>query len=260
MSQEPVTIVGGVYILGSFARMKVTISYGGLPIDTALPTVTFIRDSDLKALDFMVDNWATVTPTQLNEGRFKAPMTLLGQGTYYYDFDPTDYGVTEEDIYTVIYRNETTPYFVTAEDEFLVTPTVAGKSSQGFGFVKRTLNVCLNVPIKIGFKAVTGCTEIKINVYDPYGNLLIAGATMQEFGHTGIYFFDFLGRVDGDYLLLGEDGCSGASDAMMLNVGGQCEQLKRIENLLVGMNINPPSVGPCGSNNPCVSSCKPCNG
>lgn len=252
MAQEPVVISGGVYVLGYSARIKLTIAYFGVPVDTAAPTVTLVRDSDLKALDFTIGDWVNATPTQLNESRFKGSMLLLGQGTYYYDFDPTVYGITEEDIYTVIYRSETTPYIATAQDAFLMTPAPAGRYSQGFGFVKRYMNVCLNVPVKIGFKAVSGCSNIKINIYDPYNNLLIAGATMTELEHTGIYFFDFLGRIDGDYLLIGEDGCSGASDAIMLNVGGQCERLKRIENLLVSMNINPPTV------NSCVNPCRPC--
>lgn len=244
MAQEFI-IVGDVYILGGSARLKITVSQDGLPVDGINPTVTIVRDRDNRAANFVLSQFAPVTPVTISGPNFRTGMTALGLGTYYYDFDPNDFDSSLEEVYTVIYRYDTAPDQFIEENEFTFTNSLAGKLSTGFGLLPRYLNVLRNTPTKISYLAMPGQTDVKVSVYDPFGNLLVAGATMAELGSTGVYSFLFTGRVDGDYTIIGSEATNGSKDAYLLTIGGDSDRLKRIESLLLSLNLKAPSVGPC---------------
>jgi hypothetical protein len=238
-------IVGDVYILGGTARLKITVSNDGLPVDGINPTVTIVRDSDNRAANFVLNQFAPTTPITISGSNFRTGMTAIGLGTYYYDFDPEDFGSTLEEVYTVIYRYDTAPNQFIEENEFTFTNSLAGKLSTGFGLLPRYLNVRINTPTRISYLAMPGQTDVKISIYNPFNTLLVAGATMAELGNTGVYSFLFTGTVDGDYVVIGSEATNGSKDAYLLTIGGDSDRLKRIESLLLSLNLKAPSVGPC---------------
>jgi hypothetical protein len=244
MVQKFIT-VGDVYMLGGTARLKITISHDGLPVDGIHPTVTIVRDRDNYAVDFVLSEFAPTTPLIISGPNFRTGMNALGLGTYYYDFDPKDFDSSLEEVYTVIYKYDTSPNQFITESEFTMTNSLAGKLSTGFGLLPRYLNVLRNTPTKISYLAMPGQDDVKVSVYDPFGNLLIASATMRELDDTGVYSFLFTGRVDGDYVVIGSEETNGSKDAYLLTIGGDADRLKRIESLLLSANLKAPSVGPC---------------
>ena len=245
MTHRPL-VVGDIYFLDDTARLKVTVSYGGLPVDSIAPTVTIVRDDDNYAADFLLSQFVASTPVTLVNPNFRTSMIPLGLGTYYYDFDPMAFGSLNNAAYTVIYRYDTAPYAFITEDEFTVKKAVSGEMGTGFGLLNKHLNVPLNMPTKISYLALSGQTDVKVSVYDPYGNLLVSGVTMQELSNSGVYQYLFTGRVDGEYTVIGWEDTNGSKDAMLLSIGGDPDRLRRIEQLLINCcNPNVPSVGPC---------------
>lgn len=244
-AQVPI-VVGDVYQIGHVVRFKITISYGGTPVDGIFPTVTVVRDVDNYAADFTLGEFVQSTPASLGNSNFRDTMTPLGLGTYYYDFDPTEFGsMNSREVYTVIYKHDTAPYQIVTHEEFVVAESLAGAMSTGFGLLARCCNVCRNTQTKIAYQALSGQTDVRISIYNPHGTLIVSEAAMQELGSTGIYQYTFIGQVDGQHTIIAHEETNGTRDAMLLEVGGDCERLKRIEQLLLSLNLQPPSVGPC---------------
>jgi hypothetical protein len=241
---EQAVIVGDVYQLNGVARLRICLSYGGVPVTGQHPTVTLVRDSDGHALDFVLGSFEPVTPSTLGNSNFKATMLELGVGNYFFDFSPTDYGATKEDVYTVIYRNETPPYLVTVQEEFLFADHFSLEKS---GIVPRPLNVCLNEQFTIKYQSLSGLIDVLISIYNKYNTLLISDANMTEIGHTGIYEFPYIYTLDGEYLIIVREASRGARDAILMRGGGDSCRLKKIEKLLSDFMLNPPSAKPCGT-------------
>jgi len=239
-------IVGDVYIIGGTAKLKVTVSKNGFPVDGILPTITIMRDSDNFAADFFLDQFAGSTPATLSNPNFKTTMIPLGLGTYYYIFDPATFGITDDETYTSIFRYDSPPDQFIVQNEFTISNSLIGKLSTGYGLLNRYLNVARNTPTKISYLAQPGQTDVKVWIYNPFGTLLVAGATMTELDSTGVYNFTFTGQVDGDFTVIASEETAGSKDAMLLSVGGDADRLKRIEQLLINANLRPPSVGACG--------------
>ena len=239
-------IVGDVYLFGGIAKLKITVSQNGLPVDGISPTVTIIRDSDNYAADFLLGQFAAATPLTLGNPNFRTGMTALGLGTYYYLFDPNNFGITTNETFTVIYKHDTAPDAFVKQNEFTISNSLIGKLSTGYGLLNRYLNVARNTPTKISYLAQPGQTDVKVSIYNPFGTLLVAGATMTELDSTGVYNFTFTGQVDGDFTVIASEDTAGSRDAMLLSVGGDADRLKRIEQLLINANLRPPSVGACG--------------
>ena len=84
MAQLPI-VVGDVYLLGGEARLKVSVSSGGVPVLGIAPTVTIVRDRDNFAADFTTGSFDSTTPATLGDSRFRKPMTELGLGVYITD-------------------------------------------------------------------------------------------------------------------------------------------------------------------------------
>jgi hypothetical protein len=247
MAQKPL-VVGDVYLLGGEARLKISVSSGGVPVTGITPTVTIVRDSDNFVADFVATVFDSATPATIGDSRFRKSMTELGIGIYIADFDPVPFGDNTEEVYTAIYRHDVPPNLFLEQDEFTFSNTLAGKVSTGFGFPQQCCNICKNVPTTLSYQALPGQTDVKITIYDPNNNLLVANGTMQELdgsGSTGIYQFEFTGTQDGQHTVIASEESNGSTDAMIITVGGDADRLKRIEQLLLALNLNPPSVGPC---------------
>lgn len=248
MTQKPL-VVGDVYLLGGEARFKVSVDLNGVPLTGLAPTVTVVRDSDNYAVDFVATAFDVSTPAILGDSRFRKAMTELGLGVYYADFDPIPFGSTVEEVYTVIFRNGAAdPFSFLEKSEFTFSNTLSGKLSTGFGFAQQYLNVCKNTSYKLNYQALPGQTDVEVSIYDPNSNLIVANATMQELGgtgSTGIYQFEFVGTQDGAHVIIASEATHGSTDAMVLTIGGDAERLKQIERLLLQLNLQPPSVGPC---------------
>lgn len=247
MAQKPV-VVGDVYLLGGEARLKVSVSKGGVPLTGLLPTVTIVRDSDNYAADFVATAFDASTPATLSDARFRMTMSELGLGVYFADFDPVPFGVTEEEVYTVIFRNDPPTDAFLEKSEFTMSNTLAGKVSTGFGMLSRCCNVCKNMPFKFAYQAMPDQDDVLISIYDPNDNLLVTDAVMQELGGagaSGIYQFEFIGTQDGEHTAIVSEASHGSTDGVVITVGGDADRLKRIEQLLVSLNLQPPSVGPC---------------
>jgi len=245
MVAQKFLIVGDIYLLGGVARLKITVSKDGVPVDGISPTVTIVRDRDNYAADFILSEFTSTTPFIISNPNFRTGMTALGLGTYYYDFDPNIFDSTLGEVYTVIYRYDTAPNQFITEEEFTMTNSLAGKLGTGFGLLPRYLNVPRNVPTRISYLAQPGQTDVKIWIYNPFSTLLVAGATMIELDSTGVYEFNFIGQVDGDFTIIASEDTNGSRDAMLLTIGGDSDRLKRIEQLLLSANLKPPTVGPC---------------
>jgi len=242
MAQKPV-IVGDVYFIDGIARLKLSISLGGVPVTGQIPTVTIVRDRDNYALNFLMDSFEDFgTPTHLDESKYKATMIELGQGVYFWDFDPALYGETTEEIYTAIFRNETPGFEVTIHNEFTITNRF---STVKFGLVNRPLQVCLHEEITIAYKALSGQHDVNINIYNPSDELIVSNATMVELGTTGIYRYKHIFTLDGEHLVQVSESTNGSSDSMILVVGRMCDRIKRIEQQLGDLMQNPPTVNPC---------------
>lgn len=239
-------IVGDVYVLGGIARLKVTVSKNGFPIDGIMPTVTIVRDSDNFAADFFLGQFVGSTPITLSNPNFRTSMTGIGLGSYYYDFNPILLGVDSDEAYTTIFRYDSAPDQFIVQNEFCISNSLIGKLSTGYGLLNRYLNVARNTPTKISYLAQPGQSDVKVWIYNPFGTLLVAGATMTELDNTGVYSFIFTGQVDGDFTVIASEDTAGSKDAMLLTIGGDADRLKRIEQLLINANLRPPSVGACG--------------
>lgn len=246
MTQKPL-VVGDVYLLGGEARLKVSVDLSGVPLTGLTPTVTVVRDSDNYAADFVATAFDSNTPASLGDSRFRKTMTELGLGVYYTDFDPLPFGGTTEEVYTVIFRNDPPSAFL-EKAEFTFSNTLSGKLSTGFGMLTRQCNVCKNMPFKFSYQAQPGQKDVEIDIYDPNDALLVSAATMQELGGigvTGIYQFEFIGTQDGDHVAVVSEATNGSTDGIVITVGGDADRLKRIEQLLLSLSLQPPSVGPC---------------
>ena len=238
--------VGDVYLVGSIARLKLTISFGGTPVDGQTPSVTIVRDCDNNALNFTLGAFVTFsTPGDLDLPVFKSGMTELGQGTYFFDFDPTAFATTTEQVFTVIFRNEDPSFLITAHNEFHFSVNSTQGTGTGFGAVDRYLSVCLEEPTVIAYQANSGQTDVKISIYSPFDALLVSNATMKELNSTGIYRHTFIATLEGDYVMTMSEDTNGSRDALILTAGGDCDRLKRVESLLNDLALNPPTVGPC---------------
>jgi len=240
--EHPIIVSGNVYSIGGAARLKINISFNGAPLTGQSPTVTIVRDSDNFAVDFVLNSFEATTPVTLNTANFKNSMVELGEGNYYFDFEPSVYGETTEQLYTVIYRNETPPYFVTEQDEFLFSDRF---EKARLGLVMRPLEVCINEQVLIWYQATTGQTDVTISIYNKFDQLLISDATMQELGSTGLFKFPFIFTLDGEFLIIAKEDTQGSKDSMIIRAGGMCDRLKRVERLLSDFIQNPPTVTPC---------------
>ncbi len=244
MTQLPV-VVGDVYLIGGVARIKVTISLNGDPLLGESPTITVVRDDDNFAADFdlltFVDYGA---PAGLDVNNLKFNMTELGLGTYFADFDPALFGSFDEEVYTAIVKNEG-DNAVVAHEEFTISNNLAVGTGTGFGIVDRCCNVCLNTPFVVSYEATTGQTDVILSVYNPFNTLLESNVTMTELDSTGIYQFTFIGQIDGDHTFIMSEATFSSREALVITIGGDCDRLKRIEQMLRDLSLNPPTVGPC---------------
>lgn len=246
MAQLPI-VVGDVYLIGGVARLKILISIAGLPAIGLSPTVTIIRDSDDFALNAVLGVFeAPASIGDLSDSRFKiGPLTELGLGYYYYDFDPVTFSSAGEHVYTVIFENTTPGAPIIAKSEFTFSNTF-GAQTTGFGFVDREKTVCANEPVKISYQATSGLgSNVLLTIYNPYDDLVFSATPMPELEATGVYVFPYTFTVEGDHLLLVSESVHGSRDAMQLTVGGNASRIKRIEAMVRDLIKNPPTVTPC---------------
>lgn len=236
-------VVGSTYFLESEIRFKIFLSIAGSGVTGQAPFVTLIRDADNSALNFTLGVFEPITPATIGNSQYRDTMTELGNGSYYYPFDPTAFDGVDAGSYTVLFENTAPGLQAASQFEFLYTANFANETS--FGFVDRDKNVCINEDIMIAYKAPTGQSQVFLDVYDPFDQLVVSKATMSELGSTGIYKFEFNPSLAGEYLFLGSDGAAGSSDAMMITVGGTAEKVKEIQASLAQVLQNPPSVNPC---------------
>lgn len=235
-------VVGSTYFIGSAVRFKVFLSVGlGIPGQTPLTSV--VRDADNFAIDFITDTFEPSTPATLGDSNFRDVMSELGEGSYFYDFDPALFDTVEPGTYTVLFFNETVGFEAASQFEFFFTGTFADERE--FGFLHRETNVCLNEEVTIAYKALSGQDNVLLNMYDPFDQLIVANATMVELNSTGIYRFNFNFTLAGEYIITGSESTADSSDAMMLTVGGSAQRIKSIESLLAQVLQNPPTVDPC---------------
>jgi len=242
MAYQPV-IIGSVYLTNGIARMKLNISYAGSPLLGQFPTVTIVRDSDNRALDFTTDTFVNVTtPSDLGQAKFKHIMTELGVGSYYWDYNPATYGQTGELVYTVIFVNTHPVFGAVTSDEFMMSDRL---DIPRFGIIDRPKEVCLNEETLIEYQAQINQTDVMINIYDPFDNLIVANATMGELENTGIYRYRHIFTLDGEYTVICGELTSGTTDAQIIVAGRACDRLKRIEQMLSDLLQNRPTVTPC---------------
>lgn len=236
-------VVGSTYFLDSAVRFKIFLSIAGTGITGQGPFVTIVRDADNFAVDFITDTFEPTTPATIGDSQFRDVMSELGGGSYFYDFDPSLFATVEPGTYTVLFINTTPGLEASSQFEFYYAGTFADERK--FGFLDRALNVCLNEDVTIAYKALPGQTNVLLNMYDPFDQLIVANATMTELNSTGIYRFNFNFTLAGDYIVLGSETTADSSDAIMVTAGGSAQRLKTIESLLAQVLQNPPSVGPC---------------
>lgn len=242
MVQKPV-IVGAVYFLDGVARMKMSMSYLGEPVTGQIPTVTIIRDTDNYALNFNLDQFeAFGVPADLDQAKYKTQMTELGLGSYWWDYDPSLYSETTEQLYTVIFRNETPGLQATTNNEFTMTNRF---HNVRFGLLDRPKQVCLNEQVLIAYQALPNQNDVLITIYNPSDQILVANATMTELESTGIYRYEHIFTLDGEYIITCSEATNGSKDSMIIVAGRACDRLKRMEKWLGDLMQNPPTVNPC---------------
>lgn len=245
-TQEPI-VVGDVYNVGGTAIFKITVTYQGSPVTGAAPLVTVLRDEDKAAANFQTNEFEI--PVDYTASKYSAMMTEVAYGTYFYEFNPTNYDINEEEIYTVIYHHESFPKFA-SNSEFMFTDSFGAKVTS-FGLVKRNLNVCVNTPFKIAYQAISGIGTIRLTIYNPYNEIVLSDVPMQEMLNTGIYTYDTQLSLQGEHLIYAEETKYDTNDAMLITVGGDCDRLKRIETLIKKLTQNTPIAYACG-HDPCA--------
>lgn len=245
MTHSLPVVVGDVYLIGGVARLKVTISLAGVPLTGLTPTATIVRDEDNYALNFTLGVFEEPASVgDLSDGRFKTALTEVGQGYYYYDFNPVTFSSPGQNIYTVIFQNSGLNPII-AQDEFTFS-NVLGAQTTGWGFVNREKTVCPNEPVNISYQATSGLgSNVLLTIYNPFGDLIFSATPMPEFEATGIYMLPHTFAVEGEHLLLASESVHGSRDAMQLTVGGSASKIKRIEAMVRDLIKNPPTVTPC---------------
>lgn len=247
-SQKPI-VVGGTYDLGGVVLLKVTVTHQGIPVTEIDPQVTIIRDSDKTAANFSTGNFVPFSTATIVTAPYSASMTEVAFGTYFYEFDPADFDSPDENTYTVIFHYSTFPYEFVLSNEFTFTGVFGAKAS-GFGILNRETNVCLNTPFKIAYQSVSGLKQVRLTIYNPYGGAVITDVPMIELNSTGVYEYTAQLALEGDHIIYVRDQTNDAKDSMIISVGGSCDKIKRIDQMLRQLTRNPPTVYPCGSD-PC---------
>ncbi len=244
-TQLPV-VVGDVYLIGGVARLKVLISLAGFPATGLAPSVTIIRDCDNFALNAILSVFeAPTSVADLADSRFKiTPLTEVGLGCYFYDFDPVTFSSPGKNVYTVIFENTTPGSPIIAKSEFTFSNAL-GAQATGFGFINRYKNVCKEQSVKIAYQATSGLSDVLLTVYNPFDEIVIAAAPMIELDATGAYILPQTFTVDGEFLLLASEATHGSRDAMMITVGESAARIKNIESMVRNLIKNPPTVLPC---------------
>ena len=243
--QDPI-VVGSTYEIAGHALLKATVSDGaGEPVRGIVPQVTIVRDRDNTAANFVTMGFETITPVSLETAPYSTDMTEVGFGTYQYEFDPIAFLSPNEEVYTAIFHYGVDPYRFTINSEFTFTDVFGAKINH-FGFINRYLNVPVQTPTKIGYKAKSG-SNVELTIYNPFGEVIIAAVPMTELGTTGVFLLDHVFGLQGEHILYGRDLTNHGYDAQILTVGGDSDRLKRIEDMLRSLTRSTPSVGPCGT-------------
>ena len=244
MAQLPL-VVGDVYLLGGVARLKVTVSSEGAPVTGLTPFVTIIRDSDGFAANFVTKVFEAFTPASIVTPPYSAPLTEVAFGTYFRDFDPSDFSSTNEEVYTVIFHHEVAPNPFVTHSEFTFSNSLGAKLSTGFGLLNRCCNVCVQMPTTIMYQTLSGQSDVELTIFNPFNEVVIAAVPMIELNDTGIYQFTHTFAIQGEHTIIVSEDTHGSTDAMVITVGGAADRLKRIEEMLRSLISNPPSVSPC---------------